>query len=128
MNTAMFNVMFGRALHARSCACNGNADVGKPATAQGSCGYGLMDKSKYPYWSVGALSTSNMYYSEGPVQGCGCASFPAAGPPLHPCMLFFISRPCSALACLGKLHDERPFGQAAALLQSGFICISGTWK
>ena len=43
-----------------------------PATLQGSCGYGLMDKSKYPYWSVGALSTSSSYYSDGPVQGCGC--------------------------------------------------------
>ena len=38
---------------------------------QGSCGYGVLDKSKYPYWSVGALSTSNMYYAQGPVQGCG---------------------------------------------------------
>ncbi|BDA46488.1 probable Expansin-A7 [Coccomyxa sp. Obi] len=40
-------------------------------TLDGSCGYGELDKSKWPYWSVGALSTSNMYYSEGPVNGCG---------------------------------------------------------
>ncbi|CAL8462617.1 g2150 [Coccomyxa elongata] len=38
---------------------------------QGSCGYGELDKSKYPYWSVGALSTSNIYYGAGPVKGCG---------------------------------------------------------
>lgn len=38
---------------------------------QGSCGYGKLDKSKYPYWSVGALSTSNHFYQEGPVKGCG---------------------------------------------------------
>ena len=37
----------------------------------GSCGYGLLDKSKWPYWSVGALSTDNIYYGEGPVRGCG---------------------------------------------------------
>lgn len=41
---------------------------------QGSCGYGLLDKGKWPYWSVGALSTDNTYYGEGPVRGCGCAS------------------------------------------------------
>lgn len=45
--------------------------------AQGSCGYGMLDKSKYPFWSVGALSTSNMYYTAGPVQGCGSAPAPA---------------------------------------------------
>ena len=39
--------------------------------AQGSCGYGVLDKSKWPYWSVGALSTSNIFYGEGPVRGCG---------------------------------------------------------
>ena len=38
---------------------------------QGSCGYGLLDKEKWPLWSVGALSTSNMFYEQGPVQGCG---------------------------------------------------------
>ncbi|BDA46490.1 probable Expansin-A2 at N-terminal half [Coccomyxa sp. Obi] len=40
-------------------------------TSIGSCGYGKLDKSKYPYWSVAALSTQNMYYLAGPVQGCG---------------------------------------------------------
>ncbi|CAK0756698.1 hypothetical protein CVIRNUC_002477 [Coccomyxa viridis] len=38
---------------------------------QGSCGYGILDKSKWPYWSVGALSTSNIHYGQGPVRGCG---------------------------------------------------------
>ena len=38
---------------------------------QGSCGYGSLDKEKWPYWSVGALATSNMFYEQGPVQGCG---------------------------------------------------------
>ena len=42
---------------------------------QGSCGYGLLDKSKWPYWSVGALSTSNIFYGQGPVRGCGCGPF-----------------------------------------------------
>ncbi|CAL8462621.1 g2154 [Coccomyxa elongata] len=37
----------------------------------GSCGYGKLDKTKYPYWSVGALSTSSTFYISGPVQGCG---------------------------------------------------------
>ncbi|KAK9869002.1 hypothetical protein WJX84_008231 [Apatococcus fuscideae] len=40
-------------------------------TSIGSCGYGLLDKSQWPYWSVGALSSSNMFYSEGPINGCG---------------------------------------------------------
>ena len=44
---------------------------------QGSCGYGILDKSKWPYWSVGALSTSNIYYGQGPVRGCGCAPEPS---------------------------------------------------
>ena len=38
---------------------------------QGSCGYGVLDREKWPYWSVGALATSNMFYAQGPVQGCG---------------------------------------------------------
>lgn len=38
---------------------------------QGSCGYGDMDKSKYPFWSVAALSTSNSFYKAGPINGCG---------------------------------------------------------
>ena len=38
---------------------------------QGSCGYGVLDKAKYPYWSVGALSTQNVFYLQGPVRGCG---------------------------------------------------------
>ena len=33
--------------------------------------YGLLDKSKWPYWSVGALSQSNTFYSAGPLGGCG---------------------------------------------------------
>lgn len=36
-----------------------------------SCGYGVLDKSKYPFWSVGALSTSNKFFQAGPVYGCG---------------------------------------------------------
>ena len=39
--------------------------------AQGSCGYGLLDKAKYPFWSVAALSTANEYFDSGPLQGCG---------------------------------------------------------
>jgi len=38
---------------------------------QGSCGYGVMDKTKYPYWSVAALSPSNPSYIAGPIAGCG---------------------------------------------------------
>lgn len=30
-----------------------------------------MDKSKYPYWSVAALSPSNPFYIAGPISGCG---------------------------------------------------------
>ncbi|KAK9906413.1 hypothetical protein WJX75_001467 [Coccomyxa subellipsoidea] len=40
-------------------------------TSIGSCGYGYLDKTKYPFWSVGALATSSIYYQQGPVQGCG---------------------------------------------------------
>lgn len=38
---------------------------------QGSCGYGMMDKTKYPYWSVAALSKTNPFYVAGPLGGCG---------------------------------------------------------
>ena len=38
---------------------------------QGSCGYGVMDKTKYPFWSVAALSKTNPFYVAGPLGGCG---------------------------------------------------------
>lgn len=40
-------------------------------TSVGSCGYGLLDRSSWPFWSVGALSTSNVFYDSLPVSGCG---------------------------------------------------------
>ncbi|KAK9852113.1 hypothetical protein WJX84_000033 [Apatococcus fuscideae] len=40
-------------------------------TSIGSCGYGKLSKTAWPYWSVAALSTSNVYYKAGPVAGCG---------------------------------------------------------
>ncbi|KAK9839069.1 hypothetical protein WJX74_008724 [Apatococcus lobatus] len=40
-------------------------------TSIGSCGYGMLDKDAWPYWSVGALSQSNTFYSAGPIHGCG---------------------------------------------------------
>lgn len=38
---------------------------------QGSCGFGLLDKGAWPYWSVAALSTENSFYKAGPLNGCG---------------------------------------------------------
>jgi len=38
---------------------------------QGSCGYGLLNQDQWPYWTVGALSTSNSFFEAGPLQGCG---------------------------------------------------------
>ncbi len=35
------------------------------------CRYGLLDKSVWPYWVVGALSPSNSFYAAGPMNGCG---------------------------------------------------------
>jgi len=40
-------------------------------TLDGSCGYGLLSTTVYPYWSVGALSTSNSFSLAGPSTGCG---------------------------------------------------------
>ncbi|KAL0021906.1 hypothetical protein WJX79_002021 [Trebouxia sp. C0005] len=40
-------------------------------TSDGSCGYGVMDKTQYPYWSVAALSPSNPFYIAGPIAACG---------------------------------------------------------
>ena len=40
-------------------------------TLDGSCGYGLMDKTAYPYWSVVGISTSSRFYTGLPGQGCG---------------------------------------------------------
>ena len=42
------------------------------------CRYGVIPQSTFPYWSVGALSTSNLFFEEGPVQGCGCALYGCA--------------------------------------------------
>ena len=41
------------------------------SAAQGSCGFGVLDQGQWPYWSVAALSTSNQYFEDGPLQGCG---------------------------------------------------------
>lgn len=32
-----------------------------------TCRYGLLNKTDYPYWSVGALSTSNSFYNNEPL-------------------------------------------------------------
>ncbi|KAK9824754.1 hypothetical protein WJX74_005028 [Apatococcus lobatus] len=37
----------------------------------GSCGYGPISLNAYPFWSIGALSPSNLFFQEGPVDGCG---------------------------------------------------------
>ena len=39
--------------------------------SQGSCGYGMLDKTEWPYWSVAALSTKSPFYLAGPLRGCG---------------------------------------------------------
>lgn len=39
-------------------------------TSVGSCGYGLLDKGEWPYWSVGALAVANSAFG-GPTFGCG---------------------------------------------------------
>lgn len=38
---------------------------------QGSCGFGVLQKDDWPYWTVGALATSNKFFNDGPVEGCG---------------------------------------------------------
>ena len=42
-----------------------------PAVWQGACGYGKLDKSQYPYWSVAALSLTNSFSVAGPAHACG---------------------------------------------------------
>ena len=45
----------------------------RPATLplQGSCGFGMLDKGAWPYWSVAALSTENSFFKAGPINACG---------------------------------------------------------
>ena len=73
---------------------------------QGSCGYGILDKSKWPYWSVGALSTSNIYYGQGPVRGCGCAPKPSLNASQCTCCQCPTAPCCGASqhSVLGSLH------------------------
>ncbi|CAL8464429.1 g3964 [Coccomyxa elongata] len=40
-------------------------------TKEGACGYGLLDKNKYPFWSVAAFSLSNSFSMAGPAKACG---------------------------------------------------------
>ena len=40
-------------------------------TKAGSCGYGLIQQSRYPYFSTVALSRANRFYLAGPLNGCG---------------------------------------------------------
>eukprot|EP00891_Asterochloris_glomerata_P004481 jgi/Astpho2/4481/fgenesh1_pg.00067_%23_63_t len=49
-------------------------------TLKGSCGYGIMDKTAYPYWSVVGISTSSRFYTGLSGQGCGveCVDLPDA--------------------------------------------------
>lgn len=38
---------------------------------QGACGYGLLDKNSYPFWSVAAFSLTNSFSMAGPAKACG---------------------------------------------------------
>lgn len=38
---------------------------------QGACGYGLLDKNSYPFWSVAAFSLTNSFSQAGPAKACG---------------------------------------------------------
>ena len=38
---------------------------------QGACGYGVLNKNSYPFWSVAALSLSNQFSIAGPAKACG---------------------------------------------------------
>ena len=38
---------------------------------QGSCGYGLLPRDRWPYWSVAALSKGNPFFKNSTVEGCG---------------------------------------------------------
>lgn len=40
-------------------------------TLEGSCGYGLLSKNTWPFWSVGALATGNSFFKSDPMSGCG---------------------------------------------------------
>lgn len=40
-------------------------------TSVGSCGFGYLARNQYPFWAVGALSTSNHYFQNEPEQACG---------------------------------------------------------
>lgn len=40
-------------------------------TSVGSCGFGLLAHNQYPFWAVGALSTSNHFFLNEPQQACG---------------------------------------------------------
>lgn len=48
-----------------------NPDSPSYGTADGSCGFGYIKKSDWPYWSVGALATSNMNFKSLATEGCG---------------------------------------------------------
>ena len=38
---------------------------------QGACGYGVLKKESYTFWSVAALSLSNSFSVAGPAKACG---------------------------------------------------------
>jgi hypothetical protein len=40
-------------------------------TSVGSCGFGFLARTQYPFWAVAALSTSNHYFINEPQQACG---------------------------------------------------------
>ncbi|KAK9916962.1 hypothetical protein WJX75_009263 [Coccomyxa subellipsoidea] len=40
-------------------------------TKDGACGYYQLDKTKWPYWSVGALTPTNFFSKQGPAKACG---------------------------------------------------------
>ena len=54
-----------------SAGVQGNPYEPSMGASIGSCGYGAIPLNSYPYWSIGALSMSNLFFQEGPVEGCG---------------------------------------------------------
>ena len=56
--------------------CSGSPDKMDPSspsygTHEGSCGYGVIDKTIFPYFSTAAFGPENQYFKAGPVNACG---------------------------------------------------------
>lgn len=74
------------------CQDSRDPDEASYGLVEGACGYGLLDRSQWPYWRAVGLGASNPIASEGsPLDGCGtCIRIECTGTVSRSCIIELI--------------------------------------